>query len=180
MNTKRPSHPTPSLAAEIGKSRPFDSPAQEAYLNILRTASRLTAPFEALFKQHDLSESTYNALRILRGGTLGQSPPGKRPCHEIGEHLVARVPDVTRLIDRLESAGLVERSRCNEDRRVVYVAITRRGLDLLARLDRPMMDLHTRQLAHLSRRELAELSRLLVKARSVPADAAAPNPRRSR
>ena len=153
------------LREEIGKRRPFDTPEQEAYLNLTRTESLLRADFEALFRPYGLSEATYNALRILRGASLGDVP-GKRSCHEIGEQLVARVPDVTRLIDRLEAQGLAERRRCNNDRRVVYVSITRKGLDLLDKLDEPTLELHKSQLGHMNRAELAELNRLLVRARA--------------
>jgi DNA-binding MarR family transcriptional regulator len=72
---------------------------------------------------------------------------------------------VTRLVDRLETASLVERQRTREDRRVVLVLITKKGLELLARLDEPVLSLHKKQLAHLSRSELKELNRLLVKVR---------------
>ncbi|MFM9997203.1 MAG: MarR family winged helix-turn-helix transcriptional regulator [Phycisphaerales bacterium] len=153
------------LREEIGKRRPFDLPEQEAYLNLIRTEAVLTALGQAIVRPFGLSEATYNALRILRGATLGESPPGQRSCREIGAHLVARVPDVTRLVDRLVRMGLAERDRCEKDRRVVYVRITRKGLDLLARLDRPILEMHRAQLGHLTRAELAELSRLLVKAR---------------
>jgi DNA-binding MarR family transcriptional regulator len=155
------SHPKLSnLAHEIGKRDAFASPEQEAFLNLVRTESRLAAECERLFKSYSLSASTYNVLRILRG-----SGPRGATCSQIGEHLVAQVPDVTRLIDRLADAGLVERTRIAEDRRVVLIRITRKGLDLLSRLDRPTMDLHRRQLGHMSPTELGELSRLLYKAR---------------
>lgn len=148
------------LRAEIGKRGPFASPEQEAYLNLLRTHSVLSAEFDRLFRGEGLGESTYNALRILRGaGDEG------RACHEIGAHLVARVPDVTRLVDRLEAAGLVERRRDERDRRVVRVHITPRGLEVLGRLDTPVLELHERQLGHMSAEELATLSALLAKAR---------------
>lgn len=153
------------LREEIGKRRPFDLPEQEAYLNLVRSDAVLTALGQVIVKPLGLSGATYNALRILRGATLGESPPGKRSCREIGEHMVARVPDVTRLVDRLVEMGLAERDRCEQDRRVVYVRITRKGLDLLAKLDRPVLEMHKRQLGHLTRAELTELSRLLVKAR---------------
>jgi DNA-binding MarR family transcriptional regulator len=155
-----------TLKDEIGKRREFDSPEQETLLNVLRTASVLAGPIEELLAGHGLSGATYNVLRILRGATLGPDASGRRSCSQIGEHLVAKVPDVTRLVDRLERMGLVERERCVEDRRVVYVKATRRGLDLLARLDRPVLDLHQRQLGHMARAELAELCRLLTRVRS--------------
>jgi DNA-binding MarR family transcriptional regulator len=150
------------LQHEIGKRAPFDSPEQEAYLNLLRTSAALTAPFDRLFREHGLSEPTYNILRILRGH--GATETGI-PCQTIGDQLVSRLPDVTRLLDRLETAGLVKRSRSTRDRRVVLVSITRRGLALLAELDRPTNDLHRKQLAHLTRAELAQLNRLLDRAR---------------
>ncbi|MGE5194516.1 MAG: MarR family winged helix-turn-helix transcriptional regulator [Deltaproteobacteria bacterium] len=75
---------------------------------------------------------------------------------------------MTRLVDRLESAALVRRCRTEEDRRVVLICVTPAGLELLARLDQPVRDLHVQTLGHLSRGELAELNRLLVKARTPP------------
>ena len=89
-----------TLGDEIGKSKPFETPEQEAYLNLLRTASVLSEGFARLFAAHGLSETAYNALRILRG-----AGEGGRMCQEIGGQLVARVPDVTRLVDRLERRG---------------------------------------------------------------------------
>lgn len=158
-----------NLQRELGKRLPFQSAEQEAFLNIMRTASLLTGSFQRLFREHQLSESTYNALRILRGATQDPSSKGSRTCSQIGEHLVAQVPDVTRLIDRLEQLGFAERLRSEQDRRVVYVRITRAGLAALEELDKPVMELHRSQLGHMSKSELAELSRLLVKARRAEA-----------
>ncbi|MCC6426069.1 MAG: MarR family transcriptional regulator [Phycisphaerales bacterium] len=152
----------------MGKRNPFDLPEQEAYLNLIRTAACLNVEFERFFRDHGLSVATYNALRILRGATIGAKPPGRRACSEIGDQMVAQVPDVTRVVDRIEQLGLAERCRCENDRRVVYVRITRKGIDLLARLDKPLLDLHRGQLGHLSRRELSDLNKLLVKARKPP------------
>ena len=152
-----------SLQHEIGKRKPFESPSQEAYLNLLRTASVLGVRIERTFKQHGLSEATYNILRILRGELNGGNDGV--PCQVIGERLIAQVPDTTRLLDRLERAGLVKRSRTSQDRRVVLISITPKGLDLLAKLDKPLMDIHREQFGHMSKAELVDLSRLLVRAR---------------
>jgi DNA-binding MarR family transcriptional regulator len=149
------------LAAEIHKKKPFDSPEQEAWLNLIRTASVLAEPGERLFKKHGLTEATYNALRILRGS--GQAG---RACTGIGCDMVTRVPDVTRIVDRLEKQGLAVRTRVPEDRRVVLIKITDKGLALLARLDEPIRQIHREQFAALSRAEVLEPSRLLEKARS--------------
>src|SRR5687768_2500119 len=149
-----------TLKDEIKKRNPFTHPEEEVYLNLLRTGTALFVDFERLFKDAGLSEPQYNVLRILRGaGGDGL------PSTEIAGRMITRVPDITRLVDRLESAGLVERSRTAEDRRVVIVKVTRKALDLLASLDGPLLELHRSQLGHLTRAELAEFNRLLVKAR---------------
>lgn len=158
-----------SLQHEIGKRNPFDLPEQEAYLNLVRTVSLLNVQTERFFREHGLSEATYNALRILRGATIGPEAVGMRACSEIGEQMVAQVPDVTRVVDRIEKAGLAQRCRCPEDRRVVYVKITRKGLDLLAKLDGALLELHKSQLGHMKRADLSCLNRLLVAARTPPA-----------
>jgi DNA-binding MarR family transcriptional regulator len=158
------------LKDEIKKRKPFDHPAEEAYLNVMRTQSVLLAECEAVLKAFGLSEPKYNALRILRGAKQHGEFGGEGvPCLEIGSRMVARVPDVTRLVDRLEADGLVERRRTAEDRRVVLVAITDNGLSLLAELDAPLKQMNQRWERMMSPAEWKELSRLLVKARQVVA-----------
>ncbi len=148
------------LERELRKKHPFDLPEQEAFLNLARTLDHLALPFERLFAAHGLTGPQYNVLRILRGhGGDGV------PCHEVGAQMVTRMPDVTRLLDRLEQAGLVARRRSPRDRRVVLVRATPAGLSLLEKLDGPVLELHRAGLGHLARAELSELNRLLVKAR---------------
>jgi DNA-binding MarR family transcriptional regulator len=149
-----------SLQEEIKKRNPFDSPEEEAFLNLARTLDWHATEFTRLFKKHGISGSQYNVLRILRG----EGTP--LPCLEVASRMITKLPDITRLVDRLEDAGLVERSRTTEDRRLVLIRITDAGLGLLGRLDEPIKTLHRRQLGHLTREELAELNRLLVKARN--------------
>jgi DNA-binding MarR family transcriptional regulator len=148
------------LQEELGKRNPFDLPEQEASLNLVRTQDHLHHHFARLFDEHGLSGPQYNVLRILRG----HGGPGV-PSQIIAAQMVSRMPDITRLVDRLEQAGLVERARTVEDRRLVLVKITTAGLDVLERLDQPVLDLHQRLLGHLSRTELDQLNALLVKAR---------------
>jgi DNA-binding MarR family transcriptional regulator len=166
------------LAREIGKRRPFESPEQEAFLNILRTANFFATDFNHLFRQHGLTEATYNVLRILRGCKHDPEAPHGRTCSQVGEHMITQVPDVTRLVDRLEQMGLAERRRCQRDRRVVYVAITDRGMDVLANLDGPVLELHRAHLGHMASDELSMLSSLLAKARRSVADQPGPEPPR--
>jgi len=151
-----------ALQIELGKKRPFDLPEQEASLNLARTHDHVHAEFARLFGEHGVSPPQYNVLRILRGhGGEGV------PCQVIAGEMVTRMPDITRLVDRLEKSKLVERRRIAEDRRVVLVRITKTGKDLLGCLDQPVLELHKRLLGHLSNKELRELNRLLVKARQL-------------
>lgn len=150
---------TTRLQRELKKRQPFTLPEQAALLNILRTGDQFQNRFGRLFREYGLTGSQYNVLRILRG----EGAP--LPSLEIADRMVQVVPAITGLIDRLEQQGLVRRKRCTEDRRVVYVELTKEGADLVGRLDEPVHDLHRRLLGHLTRGELAELNRLLEKAR---------------
>lgn len=147
------------LQQEIKKKTPFDLPEQEAMLNLLRTTDQLQIRFMRLFRQFGLTPQQYNILRILRG------EGSALPILEIAARMITVVPGITGLIDRLESAELVERKRCSEDRRVIYVAITPKASLLLDQIDEPLLDLHREVLGHMERDELAELSRLLERAR---------------
>ena len=155
---------TPKLQHELKKRRPFESPEQEAALSVLRTGDQLQIRFARLLREHGLTPSQYNVLRILRG-------EGKPlPILEIASRTITVVPGITGLIDRLERAGLVHRVRCEEDRRVIYVALTDHGTETLAALDEPLTALHHRLLGHLSQTELKELIRVLEKVRGPLAD----------
>jgi DNA-binding MarR family transcriptional regulator len=148
-----------SLERELKKKRPFESLEQEAMLNIVRTNDQYQIRFARLFRQHELTPSQYNILRILRG----EGAP--LPVLEIAGRTVTVVPGITGLIDRLEKAGFVTRERCAKDRRVIYVALTERGRKTLAALDEPLQALHRRLIGHLSKAELKQLTALLEKAR---------------
>jgi DNA-binding MarR family transcriptional regulator len=150
---------TTALQREIKRNKPFDLPEQEAMLNLLRTADQLQIRFARLFRKFGLTPQQYNILRILRGA--GQP----LPILEIAARMITVVPGITGLIDRLEGANLVERKRCDQDRRVIYVAIAPQALEVLSQIDEPLLALHRQVLGHLSREELATLTRLLEKAR---------------
>lgn len=150
---------SPSLRDEI-RQRTFDSLEHEAALNLMRTADQFGRQVTELLDAAELTGTQFNVLRILRG-----AGPAGLAAGEIGERLVTRGPDVTRLIDRLERQGRVCRDRCSEDRRVVTVKITPEGLRTLAELDEPMRALHVRQLGHLDEARLRLLIDLLEEAR---------------
>ncbi len=163
------------LQKELQKKNPFECHEQEVALNLLRTTDFLAREVHSLFERHGLSGPQYNVLRILRG----HRDTGL-PCQKIVTQMVTQMPDITRLVDRLEAAGLVRRERTDADRRLVIVHIAPAGLDLLARLDKPILDLHRTQMEHLSTAELAELNRLLVKLRQPDRQAPAAQKRKAR
>lgn len=131
-----------SLAATLKQNRPFVSLEQEVYLSILRTASELSYAVDQFFRPFDITPSQYNVLRILRGAEA------KGLCrNEISERMVTATPDMTRLLDRMEKAGWVTRERAEDDRRQVSTHITKSGMELLARLERPTGDFVTKLFA---------------------------------
>lgn len=132
---------------------------QEAFLAILRAADALAVELERVLKQADLSATQYNVLRILRGaGDEGL------PCGRISERMITRDPDMTRLLDRLEKRGLIERNRDATDRRIVRGRISAIGLRTIDALDEPVLQLHRRQLEGLSRSDMGQLVELLDRA----------------
>lgn len=149
------------LQTLIKQSRPFASLEQEASLAIARLASELNAEQADLLRTAGVTWTQYNALRILRGA---KGEP--LACGQIGERMITRESDVTRLLDRLEKQGLVQRARDDKDRRVVKARITQRGQELLAELDEPVAAMHHRQLGHLGAQKLQQLLELLEEASS--------------
>jgi DNA-binding MarR family transcriptional regulator len=115
-----------NLQAELKQSKPFPSVAAEALLSVLRTATVLEHQMTEALKPYGITHTQYNVLRILRGA--GKSGLCGR---EVGERMVSRVPDVSRLLDRMEEAGLISRERDPDDRRHVTARITRKGLAML-------------------------------------------------
>lgn len=138
----------------------FDSPEQEAFLSLWRTYDRLRAHEDALFGRHELTAQQYNAMRLLKGVW-----PEKVPTHFIASRLVSRAPDITRLLDKLDDRGLIERERLPSNRRVVLVGLTEAGKVLLEELSDEVRACHERQLGHLSLGELQTLTQLLRKVR---------------
>lgn len=140
------------LQDEIKQTRPFPSLGAEALLSILRTAAVLDHHIAEALKPHGLTPTQHNVLRILRGagsnGLCGR---------EVAERMVARVPDVPRMLERLEAVGLIERERDPADRRHVTARITRKGLELVERVGPDLELLERARMGHLSERTLRGL-----------------------
>jgi DNA-binding MarR family transcriptional regulator len=144
------------VAQQLQQDKPFSSLEEEVYLALLLAAQRITEPWaHHLRRRSGLTPNQYNVLRILRGAPAGLT------CGDIGERMIARDPDITRLVDRLTRAGLVRRSRSTRDRRVVEVTITPEGLRALDDLDADVRRMPIALLGHLGPARLRQLKGLL-------------------
>lgn len=144
------------LAAEIGQKKPFDSLEEEALLNLARTNEVIQQKMTDFLKQFQLTRTQYNVLRIMRGaGCEGVT------CSQAAERMIAADPDITRLMDRLETRKLIARERSKEDRRVVVGRITPDGLDLLKTIDKPLADHVKDNYGNLGKERLSALIEIL-------------------
>jgi DNA-binding MarR family transcriptional regulator len=141
------------------RRRPVVCLEEAAYLEVIRCADTLSRGVSQVLKTEELSATQYNVLRILRGAKEGL------PCGEIGNRMITRDPDITRLLDRLEKRELIARCRGTKDRRMVTARITPDGIEVLARMDAPVREMHRKQLAHMGHQRLATLTELLIDAR---------------
>ena len=145
------------VASELKQQKPFASPEQEILLGLRMAAARVVEPWERFLKATaQLTPNQYNVLRILRG-----SHPVRLACSDIAERMIERDPDVTRLVDRLETRGLVKRTRSRQDRRVVEVGITDKGLTAVRALDVHVKRLPKALLGHLGVERSRQLATLL-------------------
>lgn len=138
----------------------FDSLEQEVFLNVWRTYDRLRILEDELFGRFELTSQQYNILRLLKA-----THPEPLPTLTLGNRLVSRAPDITRMLDRLDDRGLIVRQRPPDNRRVVLIAITEPGIALLEEISEPLHECHSRQLGHMSAADLRRLNSLLQEAR---------------
>jgi len=149
-----------SLRDELKQRAPFCCVEQEAMLNVVRTAAVLHDSLEAFLRPYGIGPTHYNVLRILRGA----EPEGL--CrNELRDRMLTRMPDMTRVLDRMEQCGLVYRERGEEDRRMVTTRLTAEGRRLVDSLDAPVAELHRRQLRGLDAKEMRTLIDLLTAVR---------------
>jgi DNA-binding MarR family transcriptional regulator len=148
------------MTESVATKRKFDSLQQEAYLSLWRTYDRLRALEEKLFQTHGLTAQQYNVLRILNASSESM------PTLAIASKLVSRAPDITRMLDKLETAGWIDRVRSPDDRRSVLIEITAAGRKKLKELEGPLAEMHEEQLGHVAAKDLRLLCDLLAKIRS--------------
>lgn len=137
-----------SLQEAIQQHQPFHNRQQEAYLSILRTGIELSHSTDRFLKKFGITQAQYNVLRILQGA--GSDGLGR---NEISQRMVAITPDMTRLLDRLEVAGLVSRTKHSVDKRQTSTTITGAGKALLRRVAGPLLQHHKTQLRAISSAE---------------------------
>jgi DNA-binding MarR family transcriptional regulator len=148
------------LQEEIRQSKPFPTLEEEVYLELQRTAQVAARWIALALKPWGLSESQFNVLRILRGAGADGLPSAR-----VGERMVRHDPDLTRLLDRLETAGLIEKVRDTQDRRVVTARITRAGLRVVERASEAVRASAVAALRPMGPRKLQTLADLLESAR---------------
>jgi DNA-binding MarR family transcriptional regulator len=140
--------------------RRFSSPQEEVLLTLMRTADCLHRAFQHRLKPFGLTVTQYNVLRILRSaGSKGLT------CTAIGRMMITPVPDITRLLARLQAQDLLSQQRDSQDRRILWTHISERGLEILSKLDAIVERTPRELLQRLNGEEVSELTRLLVKAR---------------
>ncbi len=131
---------------------------EQVFIALAITTDQLARRLEPVLKAAEISPTQYNVLRILRGAPEGLT------CSQVGNRMITRDPDITRLMDRLEKRGLVSRCRNSKDRRMILTRITEAGLALLTQLDGPVLETHRLLLGHLSPEKLRMLKSLLEEA----------------
>jgi DNA-binding MarR family transcriptional regulator len=151
-----------NLAEEVGRNAPFDSLEQELFLNLIRTSEWLQAEFARVFKVNGITQPQFNVLKILQV----EDEKGI-PIQKIGQRMTTKGSDVTRLVDRLEKAGHVERFRTESDRRIIFVRLTESGRRMIENLTQPLIDAHQSTKGHLERDKLEMLNNLLFELRHI-------------
>jgi len=148
------------MGEETNRTVEFDSLEQEVYLNLWRTYDRLRTLEEEVFGPRGITSQQYNVLRLLAA-----NHPEPVPTLTIANRMISKSPDITRMLDKLETGSLILRTRPAENRRLVLINITKNGLALLNEIATPLRQCHEKQLGHLSPLELEQLASLLRSAR---------------
>lgn len=159
---------TRTLWQRLRQSKPFEILEEEVFLQILFTAQVSGRWVSEALRPFELTAAQHNVLRILRGVS-----PGSLPAGRIAERMVHHDPDLTRLLDRLEAAGLVEKTRDDRDRRVVNVRITEQGLTVVEGAGKAVRATVETRFRPLGPKKLSALADLLEMLRAASAGAEA-------
>jgi DNA-binding MarR family transcriptional regulator len=107
----------------------FRNEFQKMGINIIYTANWLNEKMGQILATEDITQQQYNILRILRGSDAPLS------TLKIRERMLDKMSDTSRIVDRLIVKGLVEKTACIKDKRLVDITVTKKGLQLLEKLD---------------------------------------------
>ena len=160
---------TSAVQSEIRQGKPFRSTAQEATIALLRTASVVHRTLARVLEPQGLSIAQYNALRIIRGAGTGGIP-----TLSIRERMIEEGTTITRILDKLEDAGLIRRERSYPDRRQVLCYATDAGRKLLDAVDPQMDSMDEEVMATLDEAQLERFIELLDIVRAANAERGAP------
>lgn len=161
VTNRSPDDEAGGLQAEIAQRRPFHSVKAEVSVSILRTAALIERHFAQVVSRAGVTAQQYNVLRILRGaGDEGL------PTLVIRDRMIHEAPGITRLLDKLEAAGLARRERASPDRRQVFCFITENGLAVLNDLEEAMRQADDVAVGDLSEDEMRTLVKLLDRVRT--------------
>ena len=141
-----------TLREELKQRKPFTSLEQEALLSVVRTSAMLIDAFERMLKPYGITSTQYNVLRILRG-----AEPDGLCRNDLRDRMLTRMPDVTRMLDRMEDSDLIDRARETSDRRMVMTRITAKGRRLLDDLEGEVAQEHERVFARLTKEQMRAL-----------------------
>ena len=162
MTRKRPTWPAAGrVAAEIRQARPFAQPDREMAVTLMRTSDVLHHAVESALRPWGVSPEQYNVLRILQG-----AGPQGLPTLEIADRMIARAPNVTRLLDKMVEKGLARRERSEDDRRVVRISATPDSPALLREMNAAVDDLLESRLGGISAKDLKRLTAQLDEVRA--------------
>lgn len=148
------------LRKELQQSKPFATIEEEVVVEVQRTSQAVIRWIAEALKPSTLTPVQFNVLRILRGAR-----PESLSCRRIAERMVTYDPDLTRLLDRLEAAGLVEKERDEKDRRVVNIHITKAGVQAVESASVAVRERVQAELKGVGPRKLSELADLLERVR---------------
>lgn len=144
-----------ALRDELKKRNPFASVEQEAMLAIMRTSDLLENRMARLLREHGLTMSQYNVLRILRG----EGKPMR--CLEVAERMIQVAPAMTRVVEQLVSLGLINKTQSSADRRIFTLELKPKAIRLLDGLDQPVLDLHASLMRGVKKSDLESLLQTL-------------------
>jgi DNA-binding MarR family transcriptional regulator len=137
----------------------FESDEQHLYDTLSQTHDILGAAFNQMFQGYDLTHTQFMVMKVIQAAGIDGIATQK-----IGQRILTRVPDVTRILDRLVRNGLVQRIRSEQDKRVLFVSLTNEGKTIMDELVEPVNELRSSLFAHMSVAKQTQLNALLLEA----------------